>query len=130
MSIGFNPTLNTVQRNIQPKFSGEFTIKGTEANFDQEVLNSDIPVLVDFWAAWCGPCKTIAPFLENLAQEFKGKVKIVKVNVDEERSLLQNKGIPIQSIPTLIMFDQGKPVAAAKGAMPEEKLRQFITANS
>lgn len=78
------------------------------ANFETEVLKSDIPVLVDFWAAWCGPCRAIAPIVEQLSTEYAGKVKIGKVNVDENRDLAQQFGV--MSIPTLILFKNGQKV--------------------
>ena len=74
-------------------------------NFEEEVLNSNLPVLVDFWASWCGPCKMIAPIIDQLADDFKGKAKIAKVNVDEERDLASK--YRVMSIPTLILFKDG-----------------------
>lgn len=78
------------------------------ANFEAEVIKSDIPVLVDFWAAWCGPCRAIAPVIEQLSSEFAGKAKIGKVNVDENRDLAQQFGV--MSIPTIIIFKNGEKV--------------------
>lgn len=78
----------------------------TEDNFESEVLKSTIPVLVDFWAPWCGPCRSMAPIIDDLAKEFDGKVKIGKVNVDENRNLAGNYGV--MSIPTLIFFKDGR----------------------
>lgn len=93
-------------------------------NFEEEVINSDIPVLVDFWAAWCGPCRMIAPIIDQLADEFQGKAKIGKVNVDEERDLASQ--YRIMSIPTLILFKDGKIVDQVMGVRPKADLAKFI----
>lgn len=88
-------------------------IKITKENFEEEVINSKIPVLLDFWASWCGPCKMIAPELEEIADEYDGKVLVGKVNVDEEPELADKFGI--SSIPTVILFREGKQVTASVG---------------
>ncbi len=99
-------------------------IELTDANFQSEVLDHKGVVLVDFWAPWCGPCRMIAPILEELAEEYQGKVKIGKVNVDENQQYARNYGIA--SIPTLLLFKDGKLVDRAIGAMPKPHLEQFI----
>jgi thioredoxin 1 len=99
-------------------------VKVTDATFEKEVINSPIPVLVDFWAEWCGPCKQIAPALEKLASEFAGKVRIAKVNVDENPGLSQV--FQIKSIPLLMFVKGGKIVGQQAGALPEPVLRDVI----
>ncbi len=91
-----------------------------DATFDQEVLKSDVPVLVDFWAVWCGPCKAIAPTVEELARQYKGKVKVAKMDVDEHQNVPQQYGI--RSIPTLLLFKGGRVVDTIIGAVPKSKL--------
>ena len=93
-------------------------------NFDQEVLKSDLPVLVDFWAEWCGPCRAIAPIIEELALELQGKMKVAKVNVDEAQDLAGNYNV--MSIPTLLIFKNGQPVEQVVGAMPKPQLMAKI----
>ncbi|NLI60533.1 MAG: thioredoxin [Clostridiales bacterium] len=93
-------------------------------NFEEEVLNSNLPVLVDFWASWCGPCKMIAPIIDQLADDFKGKAKIAKVNVDEERDLASK--YRVMSIPTLILFKDGQVVDQLMGARPKAELVSFV----
>ncbi len=95
-----------------------------DATFDKEVLKSDVPVLVDFWAVWCGPCKAIAPAVEELAKQYKGKVKIAKMDVDEHQQVPQQYGI--RSIPTLLLFKGGRVVDTIVGAVPKAKLEDSI----
>ncbi|MBF0751774.1 MULTISPECIES: thioredoxin TrxA [Pasteurellaceae] len=96
----------------------------TDATFEADVLRSDLPVLVDFWAPWCGPCKMIAPVLDELAPEFSGKAKIVKINVDENQLVAGQFGV--RSIPTLLLVKNGEVVATQVGALPKSQLANFI----
>ncbi|MEC7121245.1 MAG: thioredoxin [Pseudomonadota bacterium] len=102
-------------------------INTTDSNFEADVLQSDVPVLVDFWASWCAPCKAIAPVLEDLAREYDGKLKIVKVDVTacEDTAVQYN----IRNIPALIIFKDGKAAAQQVGAAPRSKLAAFIDQN-
>ncbi len=100
----------------------EITI--TSQNFKQEVLQSNIPVLVDFWATWCGPCRMIAPVLEEIAKEYDGKVKVAKINVDEEPNLAREFGI--MSIPTLIVFENGVEKNKKIGYSDKEEIIKLL----
>ncbi|MDH4345822.1 MAG: thioredoxin [Thermoleophilia bacterium] len=96
----------------------------TEATFEQEVITSETPVIVDFWAEWCGPCHAVSPVLERIAEERDGEVKVVKVNIDEEQGLAQRYGIA--SIPTMILFREGAPSAAVIGAQPKGAIERQL----
>src|ERR671935_2630107 len=96
----------------------------TESTFDQEVLESETPVLVDFWAEWCGPCHAVSPILERIVDERNDDLKLVKVNIDEEQELARRYGI--MSIPAMIIFRDGEPAAAAVGAMPKGALERAL----
>jgi thioredoxin 1 len=106
---------------------GDNTIKVTDATFEQDVLGSDTPVVVDFWAEWCGPCRMIAPHLDAIAVELGGKVKIAKVNVDENPEIAGRVGI--RSIPTLMVFKGGKHVNTKVGAGSKGDLQKWIEAS-
>ena len=95
-----------------------------DATFDKEVLKSDVPVLVDFWAVWCGPCKAIAPAVDELAKQYKGRVKIAKMDVDEHQQVPQQYGI--RSIPTLLIFKGGRVIDTIVGAVPKSKLEDSL----
>lgn len=99
-------------------------LHSTDATFANDVINSDIPVLLDFWAPWCGPCRMISPILDEIAVEFAGKVKVVKVNIDENQATPAQLGV--RSIPTLVLFKDGKAVATQVGALPKNQLANFI----
>ncbi|MCB0284703.1 MAG: thioredoxin [Calditrichae bacterium] len=97
-----------------------------DANFEKEVLNSDIPVVVDFWAEWCAPCRIIAPLVDELASEYQGKIKVGKMDVDQNPQSSMNYGI--RSIPTLLFFKDGKPVDQLLGAVPKGQIEEKIIA--
>lgn len=103
----------------------------TEATFMADVIDAsqEVPVIVDFWATWCGPCKTLGPMLEDAVRAAKGKVRMVKVDVDQEQRLagaLAQQGLPLQSIPTVVAFYQGRPVDMFQGAVPQSQITEFI----
>lgn len=102
----------------------ENTIQITDAQFAEEVLNSDIPVIIDFWAPWCGPCKMIAPVLEDVAAEYAGKVKVVKLNVDENQETAPKYNV--RGIPTLLIIKGGEVVATKVGAVSKSQLVEFV----
>ena len=99
----------------------------TDATFEPEVLKSETPVLVDYWAEWCGPCKSIAPILEAVAKEYDGRLKVAKINVDENQSTPQKFGI--RGIPTLMLFKNGNVEATRVGALSKSQLTAFLDSN-
>ena len=99
----------------------------TDSSFDDDVVKSDVPVLVDYWAEWCGPCKAIAPVLDELAKEYQGKIKIAKVNVDENQEIPKKFGI--RGIPTLMLFKNGNVEATKVGALSKSQLTAFLDSN-
>ena len=99
----------------------------TDATFEADVLRSDVPVLLDFWAPWCGPCRMIAPVLDDLAAEFGDKVKVAKINIDENQATPAQYGV--RSIPTLLLFKEGKIVATQVGALPKNQLAACVNKN-
>ncbi len=101
------------------------TIQLTDGNFDEEVFETKLPVLVDFWADWCGPCRTMGSVIEQIAEEFEGQLKVAKLNVDYNPGAASFHGI--RSIPTMIIFKEGKPVEEVIGAVPKEQLVEVIS---
>jgi thioredoxin 1 len=102
----------------------EDLIHVSDSDFEKEILKSDQPALVDLWAPWCGPCQRIAPIIDELAKEYKGKVKVAKINVDESRKVATDLGV--MSIPTLILFKGGQVVDKIVGLVPKDRLKEFV----
>ena len=100
------------------------TIELTDSNFDQEISSSEVPVLVDYWAEWCGPCKMVGPILEELANDLEGKIIICKVDVDTNKDSAAKQ--KVMSIPTLVLFKNGEPVDQRVGALTKNQLEEFI----
>jgi thioredoxin 1 len=105
----------------------EQTLAVTDSTWEDEVVNSQTPVLVDFWAEWCGPCRMVSPVVEKLAEKYKGRLKVVKVNVDENAELTTKFGI--MSIPTVMLFQNGRAIDSQIGAAPAEVFDKFIAKN-
>lgn len=99
----------------------------TDSSFEEEVLNSKIPVLIDFWAEWCGPCKMLAPIINELSENLKGKVKIMKMNIDENPNTPSILGV--RSIPTMMIFKDGKQLASKVGVLPKSSIEEWINSN-
>lgn len=112
---------------FEEKIMSEHVVIVTDTSFASEVLQATVPVLVDFWAEWCGPCKMIGPTIEAVAQEFVGKIKVAKVNVDENSKIASD--FNIRGIPTLLLFKNGKIVANRTGAVTKAQLTDFINAH-
>lgn len=103
---------------------GEHTINVSDSNFESMVLKSEIPALVDFWASWCAPCKAIAPIVDEMAEAYSGKVRVAKLNVDDNPSTPGRYGV--RGIPTLILFKDGKVVDQLVGAVPKDQIKELI----
>ncbi|AFM24374.1 thioredoxin [Desulfomonile tiedjei] len=96
----------------------------SDGDFDQEILKSEVPALVDFWAAWCGPCRTVGPVVEELATEYAGKIKVAKLNVDENKDTPMKYGV--RGIPTLMLFHNGQVVDQIVGAVPKSRIKELL----
>lgn len=106
---------------------GTFTVPVTDSSFDSEVLKAPTLVLVDFWAEWCGPCRMLSPVLDDISNEYEGKLKVVKVNVDENNVTAATYGV--RGIPTLLLFKNGEVVGTKVGSLPKSQLTAFIDSN-
>ncbi|PIU57996.1 MAG: thioredoxin [Deltaproteobacteria bacterium CG07_land_8_20_14_0_80_38_7] len=104
--------------------AGEHVLNISDHNFDEEVLNSDLPVLVDFWAPWCGPCMALGPVIENVAAEQAGKIKVCKVNVDDSPSIAARFGV--RSIPTLVLINNGEIIDQVVGGVPKGIINELL----
>jgi thioredoxin 1 len=120
----FHPAARRRARGRGAPMSSELIKHVSDSSFDSDVLNSDKPVLVDYWAEWCGPCKMIAPILDEVSKDYDGRLQIAKMNVDENRDVPARYGI--RGIPTLMLFKGGELVATKVGALPKAQLTAFI----
>ena len=124
--MGDKPACGKCKAALNPDSSPSMPVDVTDLTFEREVLGYKGPVLLDCWAPWCGPCKMVAPILDQLASEYSGQVKIAKLNVDENPRIASMYGI--QSIPTMIFFDMGEKVNQVIGAQPKQEIETFLKA--
>jgi len=127
LDSGAGPTIFSARVLQETPFMSANTVAATDETFEADVLKATGPVLVDFWAEWCGPCKMIAPALEEIGAEYAGRVTVVKVNIDENPQTPNNYGV--RGIPTLIMFKDGKPAATKVGAAPKSALKEWVASS-
>jgi thioredoxin 1 len=127
LDSGAGPTIISARVLQETPFMSANTVAATDETFEADVLKATGPVLVDFWAEWCGPCKMIAPALEEIGAEYAGRVTVVKVNIDENPQTPNNYGV--RGIPTLIMFKDGKPAATKVGAAPKSALKEWVASS-
>ena len=124
----FKTSYHSPNKTYKEKTMSELTHAVTDATFDLDVANADVPVLLDFWAPWCGPCKMIAPILEDVAAEFEGSIKVCKINVDENSETAARYGV--RGIPTLMLFNNGEVAGTKVGALAKSDLLAFISDNT
>ena len=120
-NIFYTPEI--VKNNLEDKFMDNY-VAITNANFDEEVLKSTVPVLLDFWAPWCGPCRMVGPIIEQIAEEYSGRLKVGKINVDDEGDLAGRHGVV--SIPTLMVYKDGKIANKTAGALPKQNIEALF----
>jgi thioredoxin 1 len=123
-AVGTTALTRAFQSRGRKEGTFEMSTAVTESSFEQEVLQSEKPVIVDFWAEWCGPCHAVSPVLDKIAEERSDELRLVKVNIDEEPALAQKYGIV--SIPTIVLFKNGEPAAAAIGAQPKGAIERSL----
>jgi len=133
MDVIFDPTRQTAPGGAAPAAAGELIKDGDQKTFMQDVIQAskDVPILVDFWATWCGPCKTLTPTLEKVVKAAQGRVRLVKIDIDKNRQLVQQlaqMGLPLQSVPTVVGFVQGQIADLFQGALPEGEVKKFVEA--
>jgi putative thioredoxin len=131
MDVIFDPTRQPAPGGGAPAGAGDIIKDGDQRSFMQDVIaaSKDVPVLVDFWATWCGPCKTLTPTLEKVVKAAQGRVRLVKIDIDKNRQLVQQlsqMGLPLQSVPTVVGFVQGQIADLFQGALPETDVKKFI----
>src|SRR5436305_499959 len=124
MAQSFTEPINSNDQSLDRVLGGGQPVVVSEATFEEQVLRSPVPVLIDFWAPWCGPCRMVAPTVDKLAGEMSGRLRVAKVNTDENPGLMDRFGI--QGIPTMMVFKDGQQVDRWTGALPEGAIRQHL----